>query len=235
MHFDLVSLVNNGEFYVLDVEGDGERDQHPVEISLLRYSNGRPVEEFHWLVNPERPISAYVTGLHGIDDTTVCKAPVFSSIRAEVASHLDGAVIAAHNIRDDMRMLAAVMPEAPLLPSKMVDTIRLSRNVMREIGKHNLDAISQVLQIEVPRIRPYPVHTDFPFLGSERHSTGADCFLAGEALVVMSARIDLNPKQLRHISQSVLYQMNPRQQQALSDAFEAEAAPPVTSLGVFRV
>lgn len=235
MHFDLVSLVNDGEFYVLDVEGDGERDQHPVEISLLRYYRGKPIEEFHWMVNPERPISSYVSVLHGITNDMVADAPTFDEIRSDIVSHFEGNVIVAHNIKDDMRLLAPVMPEAPLLPSHMIDTVRLSRNVVKEIGKHNLDTLSEALGIEVPAVRPYPVHTDYPARGVSRHSTGVDTYLAGEALERMAARIDPSPKQIKHISQMVLYQMTPRQQQALRDEIAANAVPAAPAGAIARV
>jgi DNA polymerase III epsilon subunit-like protein len=224
MQFDLVSLVKHGDFYVLDVEGDGDGEQHPVEISLLRYSCGTAVEEFHWLVNPERPISPFVTSIHGITDAIVADAPTFAEIAADVAGHLDGATVVAHNIRDDMRMLSSVMLEAPLLPARMVDTIRLSRNLVKEIAKHNLDSVSEALGIRVPARRPYPVHSAFPFRGDSRHSSGVDTYLAGEALKLMVDRIDPSPKQVKHISQSVLYQMNQRQVQAIRDEIDVRDA-----------
>ncbi|MBY3155506.1 3'-5' exonuclease [Rhizobium laguerreae] len=224
MHFDLVSLVKDGEFYVLDVEGDGEPEQRPVEISLLKYRRGVAVEEFHWMINPERPISRFVSGIHGITDEMVADAPTFAEIAADVAGHLDGATVAAHNIKDDMRMLSSVMPEAPLLPARMVDTIRLSRNLVKEIAKHNLDSLSEALGIEVPARRPYLVHTAFPFRGDHRHSSGVDTYLAAEALKLMVERIDPSPKQVKHISQSALYQMNPRQVQAIRDEIDARDA-----------
>jgi DNA polymerase III epsilon subunit-like protein len=235
MHFDLVSLVNDGEFYVLDVEGDGESGQHPVEVSLLRYYRGRPTEEFHWMINPERPISSYVSVMHGITDEMVSDAPTFREVKADIVSHFEGNVIVAHNIRDDMRLLAPVMPEAPLLPSSMIDTFRLSRSVVKEIERHNLDTLSEALGIEVPAVRPYPVHTDYPFRGVTRHSTGVDTYLAGEAIVRMARRIDPSAKQRKHVSQMALYQMNARQQQALRDEIAAGEAPIAASGVTARV
>ncbi|MCS4088971.1 exonuclease domain-containing protein [Rhizobium sp. BK176] len=224
MHFDLVSLVKDDDFCVLDVEGDGEREQHPVEVSILKYRRGTAVEEFHWLINPERPISKFVQSIHGITDDMVINAPTFAEIEAEIAAHLDGASVAAHNIKDDMRMLSAVMLEAPLLPARMIDTYRLSRNTVKEISKHNLDSLTQALGIEVPAKRPFPVHTAYPFRGVARHSSGVDTYLAGEALKQMVNRIDPSPKQVKHVSQSVLFQMNPRQVQAIRDEIEARDA-----------
>jgi DNA polymerase III epsilon subunit-like protein len=224
MHFDLVSLVKNGEFYVLDVEGDGGGEQRPVEISLLRYSRGTAVEEFHWLVNPERAIGPFVTSIHGITDDMVADAPTFAEIAADVAGHMEAATVVAHNIKDDIRMLSSVMLEAPLLPAQMVDTFRLSRNLVKEIKKHNLDSLSEALGIQVPVRRPYPVHTAYPLRGASRHSSGVDTYLAGEALKLLVNRIDPSPKQVKHISQSVLYQMNPKQIQAIRDEIEARTA-----------
>jgi DNA polymerase III epsilon subunit-like protein len=230
MEFDLVTLVNEGEFFVLDVEGDGERDQRPVEISLLRYDRGKPIEEFHWLLNPERAISSYVSVMHGVTDEMVADAPTFSEVKAEVVALIEGSPVVAHNIRDDMRLLAPVFLEAPLLPSFMIDTIRLARNLVKEAGRFNLESVSQALGNVVPKKRPYPVHTDYPHRGVGLHSTGVDTYLAGEALVRMVERIDRNPKQINHISQMSLYKMNSRQEQALRD--EIATAATVLSPGV---
>jgi DNA polymerase III epsilon subunit-like protein len=118
-------------------------------------------------------------------------------------------------------MLSSVMLEAPLLPARMIDTYRLSRNLVKEITRHNLDSLSEALGITVPARRPFPVHTAYPFRGVARHSSGVDTFLAGEALKKMVNRIDPSPKQVKHVSQSVLYRMNPRQVQAIRDEIDA--------------
>ncbi len=224
MDFNLKVLVADGEFFSLDVEGDGHGEQRPVEISLLRYSRGTPVEEFHWLVNSGRPISPYVIRLHGITDAMVSGAPAFPEIRDEVAGLISGACVAAHNIKDDMRLLSTVFPDAPLLPYAMIDTARLARNLVREAIKFNLDDVSEALGVILPRERSYDVHTDFPDRGKFRHSAGVDSYLAGQCLVSMASRIDPAPKQVRHVSQASLYVLNTRQVAAIEAEMAARKA-----------
>ena len=218
MTYDFLAEVEHGEFFAMDVEGDGERGQRPVEISLVRFSAGSPVEEFHWLVNPGRPISPYVTALHGITDAMVASAPYFPAVRDELAGLLDGAVVAAHGIRDDWTLLAEVMPEAPLLPRAMFDTQRFGRNVMPGIGRYNLDSLCAELGIgHSGESRGYPVRGRFPFRGAGRHHTGVDAALAGKAAVAMAARVDRRPKTVRHVNQAVSFVLPPRRERELRD------------------
>jgi DNA polymerase III epsilon subunit-like protein len=222
MEFDIRQIALEGEFLALDVEADGCAGQRPVEISLVRFVSGRPVEEFHWLIDPEREISPYVTGLHGIDDEMVQGAPVFADIRDDVVSVMSGAVVVAHGIRDDLRLLSSVFPDAPLVPSLMFDTLRMGKNLVREAVLFNLDAVSAALGIEVPAVRPFPVHTSYPERGKARHSTGTDAYLAGTAFVTMASRIDATPKQVRHMGQTVRHMLNPREIEAVRAGLEAE-------------
>nr|WP_250807174.1 3'-5' exonuclease [Neorhizobium tomejilense] len=223
MEFDIRYIALEGEFSAIDVEADGWGEQRPVEISLVRFSAGQPVEEHHWMINPERGISPYVADLHGITDQMVAGAPVFSDIRSDVASLVEGSVLVAHCIKDDMRLLSTVFPEAPLLPSLMFDTLRMAKNLVKEIGRFNLDTLSEALEIEVPENRLYPVHTSYPSRGVARHSTGVDAYLAGAAFVSMARRIDLSPKQVKHIGQSVRHVLNPRQIEAIRELVDTSA------------
>ena len=231
--FDIRELVEGGDFLALDVEGDGNDGQRPVEISFVRFSSGKAVEEFHYLVNPERPISSYVSVLHGITDETVASAPVFEDVRAEIEGHLRSGVIVAHNIRDDMRLLSSVIPDVLLLPEYMVDTVRMGRNLVKESLKYNLDDLSEALGIAEDEPRDYPLHTDFPSRGGQRHSSGMDAYLAGRCLVEMAARIDPSPKKARHFSRAALYVINDRQRAALEELRESPQTVPTA--GVPRV
>ncbi|MEI9903445.1 MAG: 3'-5' exonuclease [Asticcacaulis sp.] len=59
------------------------------------------------MINPERHIPAFITGLTGIDDAMVRDAPVFAGIAASLAEFLRGSVFVAHNVNFDYGFIAS--------------------------------------------------------------------------------------------------------------------------------
>ncbi|MEL7312216.1 MAG: exonuclease domain-containing protein, partial [Pseudomonadota bacterium] len=90
-------------YVVVDVETTGGRaSAHRVtEIGAVKIVNGKTVDQFSTLINPERSIPAKITRLTGIRDDMVASAPRFSDIATEFAAFLDGSVFCAHNVNFD--------------------------------------------------------------------------------------------------------------------------------------
>lgn len=91
---------------VVDVETTGfGRSDRIVEIAALTLDpvTLETIDEFDTLINPERDVGP--TGVHGISATMVEAAPTFSEIVPAVADRLQGAVLVAHNLIFDQRML----------------------------------------------------------------------------------------------------------------------------------
>ena len=76
-----------------------------VEIAALTLDpeTWEPVDEYDTLINPERDISN--TEVHGITASMVEGAPTFQEVAATLARRLHGAIIIAHNLDFDTRML----------------------------------------------------------------------------------------------------------------------------------
>lgn len=91
---------------VVDVEttGFGAFDR-VVEIAIITLDpeTWETQDEFDTLVNPQRDVGP--TGVHGVTAGMVELAPVFEELLPPVAQRLRGAVLVAHNLRFDTRML----------------------------------------------------------------------------------------------------------------------------------
>ena len=87
-----------------ETTGFGARDRI-VEIATVTLDPRtlEPVDEYDTLVNPERDVGP--VGVHGITASMVEAAPVFGEVAAVVARRIDGAILAAHNLPFDTRML----------------------------------------------------------------------------------------------------------------------------------
>src|SRR3989304_8469983 len=76
-----------------------------IEIGAVRF-NGRRIEnEFSTLVNPNRHIPEFITGLTGIDDAMVRQAPRLRDIAHELEAFVGDAPILGHNVRFDLGFL----------------------------------------------------------------------------------------------------------------------------------
>lgn len=93
-------------FFDLETTGvDVEKDRI-VQIAIIRVEPDGSRRTFESLVNPERPIPAEASRVHGIKDTDVADKPTFAQLHREVAEFLDGADLAGFNsIRFDTPLL----------------------------------------------------------------------------------------------------------------------------------
>ncbi len=89
---------------VVDVETTGfSRHDRIVEFACVTVVEGTVIDEYETLIQPERdPGPVHV---HGITPEMLQSAPPFESVADDIANRLDGAVLVAHNISYDMRML----------------------------------------------------------------------------------------------------------------------------------
>ena len=91
---------------VIDCEttGLGSNDRI-IEIAVLTLDprTWEPTDEYETLINPERDIGP--VGIHGITASMVEAAPTFPEIITTLAHRLHGAILIAHNLSFDARML----------------------------------------------------------------------------------------------------------------------------------
>jgi DNA polymerase-3 subunit epsilon len=114
------------QFAVVDLETTGispHLHDRVVEVGIVRLAREplggwRVTDEFATLVNPGRDIGP--TRIHGIAAADVAAAPPFGEVSGDIAARLEGAVIAAHNLRFDVTFLKAeftragfTMPDLP--------------------------------------------------------------------------------------------------------------------------
>lgn len=142
------------EYAIVDVETTGSgyaRGHRVTEIAAIRV-NGRGVvlDEFESLVNPDRPIPAFVSALTNITYDMVKFAPRFWEIAPRVHALLDGAVFVAHNAQFDRSFVSEELrrASAPPLGGRTLCTVRLARKVVPEIPSRSLDALQYFFNVD---------------------------------------------------------------------------------------
>jgi DNA polymerase-3 subunit epsilon len=94
-------------FIDLETTGINVTTDRIVELSVLKISPNGKEEWMSTRVNPEMPIPAKTTAIHGIKDEDVTKSPTFKEIAKNLASFLEGSDLAGYNaIKFDIPVLA---------------------------------------------------------------------------------------------------------------------------------
>jgi DNA polymerase III subunit epsilon len=141
------SELDESSFVVVDVEATGSRAYHGdriTEIAAVHVRRGVVTPVFETLVNPERPIPPMVVALTSITAEMVRRAPTFAEVCDQLLGALEGHVFVAHNANFDWRFLSAEVERAtgrPLIGRRLC-TVRLTRRLVPQLQRRNLDAIA---------------------------------------------------------------------------------------------
>ncbi|HEY2025986.1 MAG TPA: 3'-5' exonuclease [Gemmatimonadaceae bacterium] len=148
-------LISSLSFAVVDVETTGGRPNHGdriTEIAVVTVRDGRVVEVFDTLVNPERSIPPFVTRLTNISwDMVRDKAP-FRDVCADVVRALDGNVFVAHNAGFDWRFVSTEVARSTgrELSGRRLCTVRLARRLLPQLRSRSLDWVARHYGVEIP-------------------------------------------------------------------------------------
>ena len=141
------------EYVVVDVEttGAGFSSGHRVtEVAIVRLNGqGKVVDDYTTLINPERPIPPMITELTNIDGWMVRDAPRFRDVAQEVRARLDGCIFVAHNAGFDWNFLSLELLRALGKPlrGRMLCTVRMARKLVPELRRRSLDSLSYFFNV----------------------------------------------------------------------------------------
>ncbi len=128
-------------FVDLETSGANFANDRIIEIGLIEV-DADGAREWSVLVNPEVPISSFITGLTGIDDTMVGAAPTFRQLAPALLERLRGRLLIAHNARFDYGFLKSEFARLGVdFRALSLCTVKLSRKLFPEHHRHNLDAL----------------------------------------------------------------------------------------------
>lgn len=139
-------------YAIVDIETTGGYAQNNriTEIAIFIHDGNAVVDQYESLVNPERPIPGYITGLTGISDYTVKGAPIFSEIAKEVHGFLKGNIFVAHNVHFDYSFVKKQLEEEGIVyNSKKLCTVRLSRRLIPGMSSYGLGNLAKSLGVEI--------------------------------------------------------------------------------------
>lgn len=133
----------------IDIETTGldQNREAIIEIGAVKFNGRRVEDEFSTLINPNRHIPEFITGLTGIDDAMVRQAPRLRDVAHELEAFVGDMPVVGHNVRFDLGFLQ----QAGLFQfNEVVDTYELASVLMPSASRYNLGALGQQLGIPLP-------------------------------------------------------------------------------------
>ncbi len=111
-----------------------------VEVGAVRVRKGEPVEEFHSLVRPGRPVSAAARKVHGYGEDDLQEAPAFDAVWPAFRQFVGSDVVVAHNgLAFDVPVLERMAQGAADLV--YYDSYLLARDLLR--ASHRLTDLAE--------------------------------------------------------------------------------------------
>lgn len=163
-------------YVVFDTETTGllPHKDEIVQIGAVRVVRGKIVrgEQIDTLVNPQMPIPAASTKVHGISDTMVKNAPLIDKAAKQFHRFARDAVIVAHNAPFDMAFMHRHGKRLGLdWPHPVLDTVLVSAVLFGASQTHTLDALCDRLGVVIPE--------------ALRHTAMGDAYATAEVLCKM--------------------------------------------------
>lgn len=133
----------------LDTESTGlsAKSDRLVELAALEFDaeTGAPIRALHHYINPQRPVPAESTEIHGLTEAFLADKPTFPAVAEELLEFVSGATAVIHNARFDVGMLDAELKRIKAAEfSKCVDAVQDTLAISRQTLKarsHTLDAL----------------------------------------------------------------------------------------------
>ncbi|WP_117880442.1 exonuclease domain-containing protein [Aureibaculum luteum] len=140
------------KYAIVDIEttGLGAKGNKITEISIFVHDGKQVIKEFTTLVNPESSISYKISGLTGITNEMVRKAPKFHEIAKDVIEYTEDCIFVAHNVNFDFNVIKHELQELGAeFKRKKLCTIRLARKLIPGQRSYSLGALCTSLGIHI--------------------------------------------------------------------------------------
>ncbi|MBE7703373.1 MAG: 3'-5' exonuclease [Cyanobacteria bacterium SIG28] len=138
---------------VLDTETTGldYTRERIIEFAAVRLENGKIVDEFQTLINPQQHIRKSSMAIHGITQEMVEDAPTEEEILPQILEFIGDYPIVAHNAIFDFSFLneakKRVLGED--LKNSRIDTQNMFKEIAPDLESHGLEALTKRFNVEL--------------------------------------------------------------------------------------
>jgi|WetSurMetagenome_2_1015567.scaffolds.fasta_scaffold00130_27 ATP-dependent DNA helicase DinG len=149
--FVRANLYERLDFVALDLETTGldAKTDRIIEIGAVKFTDGKPGEEYGTFVNPGVPVPEAITRLTGITTGQVAPAPAFKDIAARLIEFIADLPLCGHQVDFDINFLNEELKRCglPKVFVQQIDTALLSRIVNLPVARYTLGSVARALGV----------------------------------------------------------------------------------------
>jgi DNA polymerase III subunit epsilon len=139
-------------YSIIDIEttGGSPKTEKITEISVFIHDGTKVTEEFTSLINPEKYIPAFITGITGITNEMVADAPKFYEIAGRIVEITEDKIFVAHNAAFDYGFICEEFRQLGYKYSRSkLCTVKLSRKIIPGLRSYSLGKLCSELNIRI--------------------------------------------------------------------------------------
>lgn len=139
-------------YIAFDVETPNSQNHRISAIGITVVENGRPVDGYYTLVDPETEFDAFNIRLTGISPDMVEGKPNFRELWDVIGPILDSGLLIAHNAPFDMGVLAKCLDHYEIDWHRYVDyacTCRMGRAALPGLYDHKLNTLCDYFGLDL--------------------------------------------------------------------------------------
>lgn len=140
------------DFVVFDIETTGlsPKNDAITEIGAVKILDGKVVDTFSQLINPDRPIPENIIELTGITNEMVIGKPKIDQVIDSFMEFIGDSVLVAHNAVFDTGFIReSLNTKNIILKNPILDTLELARVVFPNLKSHRLNVLAKNLGVKL--------------------------------------------------------------------------------------
>ena len=137
---------------IIDIEttGGSAKRERIIEFAAVVYKEGKIIEDYQTLINPERNIPSFITHMTGITNEMVADSPKFYEVARKIIEVTQDCVFVAHNVRFDYSFVIEEYYNLGYTYSrKQLCTIKLFRKLFPGLRSYSLGKLIEHFDIRV--------------------------------------------------------------------------------------
>lgn len=139
------------DYTIIDIETTGldPTNDKIIELAALKVRDNKIVNNYSTLINPKIEIDTFITELTGITNEMLKNAPVIEEKLQEYIDFIGEDIIIGHNINFDINFIYDCYEKYfnSFLFNDYIDTLRLSRDFIKDTPNHKLKTLSEKFNI----------------------------------------------------------------------------------------
>jgi len=139
------------DFVAIDVETTGLdfKNNRVIEVGAVRFTGGKPEEEFSTFINAGVPIPGHISRMTHISNDDVRTAPRFEDVAIKLLEFIGALPLCGHQIEFDLTFINAELKRAgfPEITPQVIDSVLLARVLFQRAGRFSLKHVCNELAI----------------------------------------------------------------------------------------